>query len=189
MATVITDSTGTPPAPPVWGVMAEFPDVTSIYHAAHKVRDAGYSRWDVYSPVPIHGMPEAMGLGQSRITYIIGVGAITGVVSAVLLQFWPSAYDYQTVVGGKPLAAWEPFMPIIFELGVLFSAFAAVFGMLGLNKLPMLYHPLLKKEKFLRVSDDRFVLAIEASDPKFDTDAARRMLTDLGATHVDLVEA
>lgn len=177
------------PAAPVWGVMAEFPDITTIYKAAHEVRDAGFTKWDVYSPVPIHGMPEAMGLKMSRITFIIAAGAVTGVAGAVLLQFWASAYEYQTVVGGKPFAAWEPFVPIIFELGVLLSAFGAVFGMLALNKLPMLYHPLLKKERFLRVSDDRFVIAIEADDPKFDVADAGAMLRRLGATHVDVVEA
>lgn len=186
MATVTTE---TFPAPPVWGVMAEFPDITSIYRAAHKVRDAGYSKWDVYSPVPIHGMPEAMGIGHSRITFIIAMGAITGVLGAILLQFWTSAFDYQTVVGGKPFGAWEPFMPIIFEMGVLFSAFGAVFGMLALNKLPMLYHPLHKKERFLRVSDDRFVLAVEADDPNFDMDRTGEMLRGLGATSIEVVEA
>lgn len=186
MAAVTTDAV---PAPPVWGVMAEFPDVTSIYKAAHGVRDAGYTKWDVYSPVPIHGMPEAMGLKLSRITFIIGAGATTGVLGAILLQFWASAYEYQTVVGGKPFAAWEPFTPIIFELGVLLSAFGAVFGMLALNKLPMLYHPLLKKERFLRVSDDRFVIAIEADDPNFDADGTGAMLRELGATNIEVVEA
>lgn len=187
MANVITATT--PPGPPIWGVMAEFPDVTSIYHAAHKVRDAGYANWDVYSPVPIHGMPEAMGVGQSRITFIIAMGAIVGVGGAILLQFWASAYEYQTLVGGKPYAAWEPFMPIIFEMGVLFSAFGAVFGMLALNKLPMLYHPLQTKERFLRVSDDRFVLAIEADDPNFDIDRTGQLLRGLGATSIEVVEA
>ncbi|MCA9306762.1 MAG: DUF3341 domain-containing protein [Phycisphaerales bacterium] len=177
------------PTPPVWGVMAEFPDITSIYKAAHEVRDAGFTKWDVYSPVPIHGMSEAMGLKLSRITFIIGAGATTGVLGAIALQIGISAYEYQTVVGGKPFAAWEPFTPIIFELGVLLSAFGAVFGMLALNKLPMLYHPLHKKERFLRVSDDRFVLAIEADDPNYDASATGAMLKKLGATHVDVVEA
>lgn len=175
-----------PAAPRTWGVMAEFDNPAHISVAAEKVRDAGYTKWDVYSPVPIHGIDEAMGLKPSKVPVIMGFMAIGGFTTAILMQWWMGAVDYKIVTAGKPLFAWEQATPITFELSVLFSAFGAVFGMLALNLLPMWHHPLMKKERFLRVSDDRFVIAIESSDPKFDQ--AARLLESLGGKHVETVE-
>lgn len=175
-------------AAPLWGVMAEFADPGALYHAAERVRDQGYRRWDVYSPVPVHGMDEAMGLKQSKVTWIMGGAAFTGFICALLMQWWMSAVDYPIPNGGKPMFAWEQFTPIMFELSVLFSAFGAVVGMLALNALPRWHHPLFGKERFLRVSDDRFVIAIEARDPQFNAERTRAFLESIGGTHVDLVE-
>jgi hypothetical protein len=187
-ATVHAPSPAEAGPPSIWGVMAEYPTPAAIYHAAEEVRDAGFSRWDVYAPFPIHGIDEAMGLRGSKVAWIVGFGAFFGVVGAMTMQWWMLAIDYQIVVAAKPLFAWEQYLPVTFELGVLFSAFGAIFGMLALNKLPMWYHPLLKKERFLRVSDDRFIIAIEAADPRFDPVKTREMLTRLGATSVEMVE-
>jgi hypothetical protein len=173
---------------PIWGVMAEFKDPAALTHGAEKVRDAGYRKWDVYAPFPVHGMDEAMGLPPSRIGFIVGAGALLGVVGAMLMQGWMSAVDYRLVVDGKPFFAWEQFMPITFELGVLLSAFGAIFGMLALNGLPMLFHPLLKKERFLRVSDDRFMIVIESADPQFDLERTRSLLESAGGAHIEVVE-
>lgn len=175
-------------APRTWGVMAEFDNPAHITHAAEHIRDAGFKKWDVYSPVPIHGMDEAMGVGPSKVSYIMGFMAMAGFTTAILMQWWMGEVDYPIVTAGKPLFAWEQATPIIFELSVLFSAFGAVFGMLALNVLPMWHHPLLKKERFLRVSDDRFVIAIEAKDSKFEAASVRRMLEGLGARNIDVVE-
>ncbi len=173
---------------PVWGVMAEFESPAAITHAAEMMRDAGYRKWDVYSPFPIHGMDEAMGLPPSNVGWITGAGALFGAGGGMLLQWWTSAVDYEIIVDGKPFFAWEQFMPITFELGVLFASFGALLGMLALNKLPMLYHPLLKKDRFLRVSDDRFVIAVEAADPSFDPSETRALLERAGGYNLDLVE-
>lgn len=173
----------------LWGVMAEFPDAASLYHAAEHFRDAGWKRWDTYSPCPIHGMPEAMGLKQSKVTFAMGTMAFLGFSCAVAMQWWMSAVDYPIITAGKPFGAWEQFTPIMFELSVLFGAFGAIGGMLALNGLPMWYHPLLKKNRFLRVSDDRFVLAVEASDPQFNKDQVKALLAKLGGQHIDEVEA
>lgn len=177
-----------PAAPKTWGVMAEFDNPAHLSVAAEKVRDAGYKVWDVYSPVPVHGMDECMGLKPSKVSIIMGMMAIGGFTCALLMQWWMGAVDYKIVTAGKPLFAWEQATPILFELSVLFSAFGAVFGMLALNLLPMWHHPLMTKERFLRVSDDRFVIAIEAKDPQFDQGKVSRLFESLGGKHIDVVE-
>lgn len=103
------------------------------------------------------------------------------------MQWWMNT-DYTMVVQGKPYTSWEPFVPITFELGILLTAFATIIGMLALNGLPRLNHPLMKKERFLGVSDDKFVVCIEAADPKFDPERTKKLLSDAGATAIELVE-
>ncbi len=177
-----------PREPETWGIMAEFAHPGAISKAAEVMRDKGFTKWDCYAPIPVHGLDEAMGLKQSKITWVMGGMCLAGFSTAVLMQWWMSAVDYQIVAGGKPLAAWEQFLPIMFELSVLFSAFGAVFGMLILNLLPRWHHPLFTKERFLRVSDDRFVIAVEAIDPLFDEAETRELLASIGGTNIELVE-
>jgi len=172
----------------VYGVLAEFHSPAEVYHAAEKVRDAGYSKWDVYTPFPIHGMEDAMGVKKTILPLLVAAGAFTGAGLAYLLQWWVSAVDYPVVVQGKPPWAWEPFTPIVFELGVLCSAFTALLSMLALNGLPRWHHPLFAKERFLRCSQDRFCIAIEAVDAKFSPQGARSLLQSAGAHAVELVE-
>ena len=178
----------TPDGGVIHGIMAEFPSAADVYHAAEQVRDAGFKKWDVFAPFPIHGIDEAMGMKRTILPWIVACGAITGVSCALLMQWWMSAVDYPLVVQGKPYDAWEPFVPITFELGVLFSAFASLIGMLALNGLPRWNHPLLKNDRFLRTSDDAFAIVIEAGDSKFQGSDTVTMLQGLGATHVELVE-
>lgn len=178
----------TPEGGVIHGVMAEFPSSPAVYHAAEQVRDAGFKKWDVFAPFPIHGIDEAIGMKRTRLPLIVAGGAITGITVALLMQYWMSAVDYPLMVQGKPYDAWEPFVPITFELGVLFSAFASLIGMLALNGLPRWNHPLLKNERFLRISDDAFAIVIEAGDSKFQGADTVAMLEGLGATHVELVE-
>ncbi|UYV12577.1 MAG: DUF3341 domain-containing protein [Phycisphaera sp.] len=178
----------TPDGGVVHGVMAEFQTSADVYHAAEQVRDAGFQKWDVFAPFPIHGIDEAIGMKRTKLPLIVAGGAITGISVALLMQWWMTAVDYPLVVQGKAYAAWEPWVPVTFELGVLFSAFASLIGMLALNGLPRWNHPLLKSERFLRVSDDRFAIVIEAGDAKFQGSDTVSMLQGLGATHVELVE-
>ena len=128
-----------------------------------------------------------MGLKRSILPLIIFVAAMLGAVGALALQGWTSAVDYPLVISGKPLFSWQAFVPIIFELAVLCGALAAVFGMLGLNQLPTLYHPLFASRAFEKASDDGFFISIEAWDPKFDVDRNATFLRELGATHVEVV--
>jgi len=164
----------------VYCVLAEFTTPAEVYHAAEMVRDAGYTQWDAYSPFPIHGMEDAMGVRRTILPVFVAAGAFTGAGLAYLMQWWMSYVNYPLVVQGKPPWAWEPFTPIVFELGVLFAAFSALIGMLALNGLPRHYHPLFKKE--------RFAIAIEARDARFDPQGTRRLLEAAGAKAIELVE-
>jgi hypothetical protein len=172
----------------VYGMMAEFADPTAIIHGAAKVRDAGYTRWDVYSPFPVHGMDHAMGIKLTSLPLLVAAIALPAAGLGFFFQWGVSDVLYPLVVQGKPPGAWQPLIPITFEFGVLGTAFSALIGMLAFNTLPRLYHPLLKKERFLGVSDDRFVICIEARDEKFDPKGTRKLLETAGATSVELVE-
>ena len=179
-----TDASDTIPAL----YLAEFDTTGSVLRAAEKVREAGYERWDVHSPFPIHGMDAAMGLGQSRLGPIVFAAGLTGLLGAFAMMFWMNGIDYPLIVGGKPPDAIPSMVPILFECTVLLSGITCVFGMLGLNKLPRHHHPIFNSTRFERMSDDRFFISIEAADPKFDVEGTRELLESLSPLHVELVE-
>jgi hypothetical protein len=170
-----------------YGVLAEYPNPGALMHAARETRKAGFRRFDTHSPFPIHGMDEAMGLGQSKVGPIVFGGAVAGGLLGWWLQWWTAAVDYPLNISGKPYFAIEPSVPIIFELTILFSAFAAVAGMLALNGLPRPYNPLFYSERFRRATDDGFFLHIAASDSAFDEAKTKRLLRETGATHVEMI--
>ena len=173
----------------LFAMAAEVPSATALYQAAEKVRDAGYSRLDVYSPFPVHGMDHAMGLNKSWLSALVFIAGITGLTIAALLQFYPSSIEYPLIVAGKPTDFFSvpAFFPIMFELTILLSAFTATFCMLALNGLPRWNHPIFNWDLFKKVSNDGFFLAIEATDPKFDEESTRAMLESVGAKHITLV--
>jgi len=152
------------------------------------VRDAGYTKWDSHTPFPVHGLPKAMGLKPSKLAWIVLACGLTGAAGAMLLQWWTHAVDYKYIISAKPYFSWPAFIPITFEVMVLFSAFGAVFGMLGLNRLPQYYHPLFRSERFERVTDDGFFISIEARDPEFSPEETRALLEACGAVNVEEVE-
>lgn len=172
----------------VYGVMAEFTNPATLTHAAEKVRDAGYTKWDVYSPFPVHGMEDAMGMKPTRLPLIVAILGLTGACIGFLFQMWVTHYGFRTIVQGKPSDAWQSLIPVTFEFGVIFTAFTAIIGMLVFNGLPRWHHPLLTKERFLGTSDDKFIIAIEAADEKFDPQGVRSLLEHAGAIAVELVE-
>lgn len=174
--------------PHPWGLLAEFSTPASIFHACEQIRDAGYLKWDSYTPFPVHGLDRAMGLRPSRLPFIVLAGALVGGSAGMLLQWWTSVVDYPWLVSGKPLFSWPAFLPVTFELAVLCGALGAVLGMLGLNRLPRYHHPLFHSKRFERSSDDRFFVAIEAADPLFDMERTATLLRELGATHVEAVK-
>ena len=177
------------PTGPYYGILAEFATPADLYHACERVRDAGFTRWDAHTPFPVHGLERAMGLRRSPLPWIVLVMGLTGAALGFGLQWWVHASAYPLVISGKPYLAWPAYIPITFEVGVLFAALGAVLGMLGLNRLPMHYHPLFQSKVFERVTDDAFFISIESWDPRFDASATGKLLESLGARSVELLES
>jgi hypothetical protein len=171
----------------VYSVLAEFDSPAELLHAAEKVRDAGYRKFDCHSPFPIHGMDGAMGLTRSKVGYIAGICGLCGGVFAMWLQWWTSTVDYPIVISGKPLFSFPAYIVVTFGLTILFAALGAVIGMLHLNRLPMWFHGLFYSENFKRFSDDAFFVSIDADDPAFDADKARAFLESIGGRNIEVV--
>lgn len=174
----------------VFGVVAEFERPEQLVNAGHRIHhEHGFKKIDALSPFPLHGIDDAIGVPRSKLGYIVFAGGAFGLLNAILMIWYTNGVDYPLVIGGKPLFAWEFSIPPMFELTVLFSAFAAVIGMLALNGLPRFYHPAFNYSRFGRATDDAYLLVIEASDAKFDIEDTPRLLEQLGAARVEVVEA
>ena len=172
-----------------YGLVATFETPAAVYHAAEQVRDAGYKNWDVISPCPLHGLDQAMGLRRSIVPRISLAGGITGFCTGMTMIWWTGAYDYPLVVGGKPFFSPMFAFPVSYELTILFTAFATLFGMFVLNGLPMHYHPVLKYPKIKRGLDDLFFIVIEARDPRFHAANTKSLLEKIGGKDITDLEA
>jgi len=151
------------------------------------VKDSGYNNFDTYAPFPIHGMEKAMGLKDSLLGWIVLAGGLAGMIGALALMIWVMGYEYPLNISGKPYINIPVYVPITFEMTVLFAAFAATFGMFALNKLPRFHNPLFNVERFKKASDDGFFICIEASDDLFSENEVSKLFTDFGATHIETV--
>jgi len=174
----------------LWGLAAQFDSPAGIYEAARKVRAAGYEWFDCLVPFPVHGLDKAMGVKHTILPVLVFFAGLTGLCVATFLQVFTNSVEinlwalvpvvgYEFNVSGKPLISTPAFVPVAFELTVLFASLATVFLMLALNKLPCLYHPVLKSPKMKRITDDRFVLVIEARDPQFSRSSTEQFLQSL----------
>jgi len=173
----------------VHGLIAEYATSAEAYHAAEQIRDAGYKKWDLHTPFPIHGIEEAMGIKKTILPYIVMKVGLGGAAFGFLLQYWITAIDFTGfTVQGKPYGAWEPFTMIVFELGVLHAAFASLIGMLMLNGLPRWNHPLFSSDRFLSASQGTLIIAIEANDPSFDPEATKELLEKTGGKEIEIIE-
>ena len=169
------------------GTLAEFRNPGELLKAAEALHKQGFKKYDTYSPFPIHGMDRAMGLGTSRLTFLIFLCGIAGGLSICYLMWWVNTIDYPLNISGKPFAAWPAYVPVTFEITVLLSAFGAVFGMFALNKLGMLWDPLFSMPRFEKASSDGFFIFVEATDPKFSATSTPTLLAQLGGTSVEAV--
>ena len=167
--------------------MAEFDDPHALVAATHRAYHEGYRRMDGYSPYPIEEMHEALGSRDSGLPRIVLIGGLCGCVGGFALQYWSSVVAYPLNVGGRPLNSWPAFIPVTFECTILVAALCAVVGMLALNGLPTLYHPVFNAPRFALASRDRFFLCIESGDPKFDLEGTRLFLDTLSPVEVTAV--
>ncbi|MGY8655440.1 MAG: DUF3341 domain-containing protein [Verrucomicrobiia bacterium] len=171
-----------------FALLSEFDKPADVMDAAEKVRDAGFTKWDVHTPYPIHGMDSAMGLGNSKVGWFTFIGGVTGYTTGMLMIWYLNAVDYAIPIGGKPMFSPYGAFPPSYELAILFGAFGALLGMLFLNRLPKWYNPLFKSGRFKKVTHDKFFIVIEVDDPKYSETATRELLEASGSTHIEIVE-
>ena len=170
---------------PLYGVLAEYDTPGELVEAARKVKDAGYSEFDCYSPFPVHGIDPAMGIKRTILPLLIFGGGFTGAVGGLLLQWYANAYSWGWNISGKPTWSIPANIPIAYECAILLAVLTSFFGMWALNKLPQVWHPLFRNDRFARVTDDGFFLGIEAKDSRFDAEKTKALLADAGAIAIE----
>jgi hypothetical protein len=168
----------------IYGLMAEFSTPEQLLEAAQHTHDAGYRRIDAFAPFPIEGLAHAVGFHRSKLPLIVLISGIVGGCTGFSLEYYAAAVSYPINVGGRPYNSWPMFIPVTFELTILFAALAAVFGMLALNGLPTPYHPVFNVRRFALASRDRFFLCIKARDPMFDLELTRKFMLTLNPREV-----
>jgi mono/diheme cytochrome c family protein len=171
--------------PKAFGWMAEYQDEQSLLVAARKVRDSGYTKTDAFTPFPVHGIDEALGIKPTVLPFIVLCAGFTGLGTALLLQWWTNGVDYKYIISGKPFGITPASIPVAFELTVLFSAFTAFLAMIALNKLPRFSNPIFTNPRFDQATNDKFFLYVEATDKYYNRDSVKELL---GATHPDSLD-
>lgn len=166
------------------GLVGLFDNPDTLLQAARRVRDAGYRKWDCHTPYPVHGLDQAMGLAESPVPTICLTAGFLGVGAALLMQWWMDAVDYPIRIGGKPLFSWPAFVPITFELFVLFAALATMASILIFGKLGRWHSPLHDSDVMREITSDRFALVLDGSDPRYAADDATSLLADAGCQDV-----
>lgn len=173
-----------PPAPAMHGVMGEYDNVDTLMAACRRIRDAGYTKTDAYTPFPVHGIDTALGIKPTILPWIALIGGVTGTCTALAMQIWMNAIDYPYIISGKPYISLPAFMPVAFELTILFAAFGTFFGMWALNGLPRFSNPVFTDPRFDRATDDKFFLYVDAKDEKFDRGTIEAMFSETGSEYI-----
>lgn len=171
----------------IYGLMAEFDTPVEIVKAARLAYEAGYKKIDAYTPFPIEELAEAIGFHRNGVPLVVLVGGLLGCSGGFLLQWWIATISYPINVGGRPFNSWPAFIPVTFEMTILFAGLAAVFGMLALNGLPMPHHPVFNVPRFAFASKDRFFLIIFSSDPNYHAVRTRAFLETLAPRSISEV--
>ncbi len=174
--------------PTLYALVAEFEKIDEFLEAVRRVRDSGFTKWDTHTPFVVHGLDAAMGIKPTMLPFLVFGGGLTGCAVGIGLQWFTNVFDYPYLISGKPIFSLPANIPVAFELTILLSAITALVGMLALNGLPQLHHPLHSSRLMKRATDDRFLISVEAADPKFDADASRELLESLGALSIEEVE-
>lgn len=172
----------------LYGLMAEFTTPEALVEATRRAYAEGYRKMDAYAPMPVEGLPEALGSTRTWVSTLVLLGGIAGGIGGFILMYWISCIAYPFNVGGRPMYSWPAYIPPTFECTVLLASLTAVVGMLALNGLPQPYHPVFNVPRFALASQDRFFLCIEARDPRFNLDATKAFMQGLGPTEVSEVE-
>ncbi len=171
--------------PKAFGWMAEYQDENNLLAAARKVRDSGYTKTDAFTPFPVHGIDEALGIKPTILPFIVLCAGFTGLATALLMQWWTNGFDYKYIISGKPFGITPASIPVAFELTVLFSAFTAFLGMIALNNLPKFSNPVFTNPRFDRATNDRFFLYVEATDKYYNRESVKELLS---GTHPDSLD-
>jgi len=171
-----------------YGICATFNSAKDLYAAAGKIREDGYSKWECFTPIPVHGLDAQMGIGRSKVPVFTLIGGVTGFFTGMLIVWFMNSYDYPLIVGGKPyFSPIYPF-PVFYELTILFAAFGTLFGMFFLNRLPRHNHPIFEHPNFGRTGDDKFMVLIEVEDPEYDEEKTQTRLKELGGKSITVVK-
>lgn len=180
-------TTAAPAAPATYGLMAEFETPGKLQEAVERTANNGFTKMDAYSPFPIEGLAESMDFHTKLPAIVLGAG-LTGALTGFSMQYFAAVIDYPISIGGKPLNSWPMWIPISFELTILFAGLSAVIFMLALNGFPQPYHPVFNVKRFEHASSDSFFMVIESNDPKFDATATRQFLESLKPKEIFVVE-
>lgn len=170
-----------------FAMVGVFDTPAALLRACEALREAGYRKFDAHSPFPVHGIERAMGFRRSRVAWVAFAGGVLGGLSALALQMWTMGTDYPLNLSGKPFFAFQAYVPITFELTILFSAIGAFVSMWALNGLPLFFHPVMQHPRFPLASDDRFLISVETADAEYSAEGTRELLESLGAKDVEEV--
>ncbi len=171
----------------VHGIVAEFDSVDTLLAACRRVRDAGYTKTDAYTPFAVHGIDKALGIKPTALPWLVLACGITGLCTALAMQIWMNSINYPYIISGKPYISLPAFVPVAFELTILFASFGAFFGMWAFNKLPQFSNPMFTDPRFDRVTDDKFFLYIDSKDERFDAVGVEKLFADTGGQHITSV--
>lgn len=171
----------------LFGMLAEFANPAKLMKAAKLTNKAGYTKYDAYSPFPIHGMDDAMSLKESKLGWIVLSHGLVGFTGGLALQIWTNSIAYPINIGGRPFMNLPAYVPVTFELTVLLAAFGAVFGMFFLNNMPRHNNPLFNSKNFERATDDKFFICVEAEDSNFSEEKTEAFLKEAGAVTIEKV--
>jgi len=169
------------------GLLAVFDEPEALERAVERLRGRGFTALDAFTPFPVEGLAEKLGYRRSRVPLLVLIGGIVGFASVFWLEAWSVLVNYPINVGGRPLFSWPAFIIPAFEGGILGGSLCGLFGMLALNRLPKLYHPVFNAPSFSLARDDRFALLVMSHDPLYDRTKLRRLFRDLGARAIEEV--